>query len=406
MEPNRQSNKRHCMVVLARYPLGETRVQREAEALIDHGYEVDVICQRMSGEAAVDYHRGVRIYREKFHFPVRLAKRGGLIDTFLIYLRFIVSAAIRLTRLHRQRPYHTIQVHNLPDFLIFCALVPKLGGVPIILDLHDLMPEFYAGRFGQDGNSPLTRLVRWQERLACGFADHIITVSEHWRQVLIERGVPAHKSSVVMNVADHTIFHQHEELKTEPCDKDGLRLIYHGNLTYRYGIDLALRAVAKVRQQIPDIHLTIHGSGDYYSSLVALAKELNLSDQHVHFSTEFVSTVDLPNLIRSADIGLAPYRTDVFTDGIVPTKLMEYAALGMPAIAARTTAIEAYFKGTMVELFAPGDANDLARCILTLHSDRKRLAQLTQGVDKFNQRYNWTKIGADYVALVERLGSR
>ena len=404
--PCKQSSKRHCMIVCAWYPLGETRVQREAEVLVNHGYEVDVICTQEPGKAAVDQHRGVRIYREECRFPVHLGKKGSVAHLFPIYLRFLVSAAARLVRLHRRQPYDTIQVHNVPDFLVFSALLPKLGGVPIILDLHDLMPEFYASRFGQDGNSLPARLVRWQERLACGFADHVITVSEHWRQALVERGVPAHKCSVVMNVADHTLFHQHEGPKVESDDRDGLRLIYHGSLTHRYGIDLALQAVAKVRQQIPNIHLTVHGSGEYYPTLVALANELGLLDKHVHFSTKFVSIPDLSDLIRSADIGLAPYRKDVFTDGIVPTKLMEYAALGMPAIAARTTANETYFQDTMVEFFTPGDADNLARCILTLHSDRKRLAQLAQGADKFNQRYNWTRIGAEYVALVERLGSR
>lgn len=67
--------KRHCMVVYARYPLAETRVQREAEALINRGYEVDVICARIPSEAAVDHHRGVRIYREEYCFPARLTKR-------------------------------------------------------------------------------------------------------------------------------------------------------------------------------------------------------------------------------------------------------------------------------------------------------------------------------------------
>ena len=46
---NRQ--KRHCMIVHAYYPVGETRVQREALALIDAGYAVDVICLREQGEA-------------------------------------------------------------------------------------------------------------------------------------------------------------------------------------------------------------------------------------------------------------------------------------------------------------------------------------------------------------------
>ena len=251
------------------------------------------------------------------------------------------------------------------------------------------------------------RLLYLQERLACRFADHVITVSEIWRQTLINRGVPADKCSVVMNVADHSVFQSPEEPKAEPRKRDGLRLIYHGIVPYRYGLDLVLRAIADVRQQIPNIHLTIHASGGpYHPTLVALAEELGLLNKHVYFSTKLVPLADLPDLIRSADVGLAPYRRGVFTDGIVPTKLMEYAALGMPAIAARTPAIEAYFEDTMVEFFTPEDVDDLARCIRTLYENPERMAELREGSKKFNQRYNWPDMSAEYVALMDRLGSQ
>ena len=188
-------------------------------------------------------------------------------------LRFFVSAAARLNQLHAQRHYDTIQVHNLPDFLVFCALIPKLRGVPVILDLHDLMPEFYAGRFGQ-GRSLMARLIRWQERLACRFADHVITVSEHWRQALIQRGVPEHKCSVVMNVADESIFRPSEDARPRSPGLDGFRLIYHGTLVERYGLDLAVQAVAQVRHDIPQIHLTLIGLGDYVPHLTQMVQEL------------------------------------------------------------------------------------------------------------------------------------
>jgi glycosyltransferase involved in cell wall biosynthesis len=398
--------KRHCMVVYACYPLGETRVQREAEALVSHGFDVDVICLRTPDEApAVDSHRGVRIYREPFRFPVHLGKMRGDTQQFLNYLRFFASAAMRLTQLHRQEPYDTVQVHNVPDFLVFCALIPKLSGVSVILDLHDLMPELYAGRFGQDRRSLPRRVILWQESQSCRFADHIITVSEHWRQALIERGVPAHKCSVVMNVADHNIFHPPKDGCPRSSNNSQLRMVYHGTIVDRYGMDLVIRAMAKVRHDLPNIHLTILGRGPHVPTLIQFVHELGL-EEHVALRDEIRPVEELPGIIRTADVGIVPYRNDVFTDGLLPTKLMEYAALGLPAIAARTTAIEAYFGDSMVEFFEPGDVDDLARCIRMLYEDRERLAELARGSAKFNRRYNWTKISAKYVALVERLGSQ
>lgn len=397
---NKNASKRHCMVVHAHYPLGETRVQREAEALIRHGYEVDVLCLRRKPEAATEFHNGVRVIR----LPVRYRHYAGVVGKFWEYLRFFLLAIVKLTQLHRQRPYSTIQTHNLPDFLVFCALIPKLGGVPIILDLHDLMPEFYAGRFGQDESSLLGRLIRWQESLSCRFADHVITVSKHWRQALIERGIPAHKCSVVMNVADNNIFHPLEDDYPRSPDNSEWRMIYHGTFVERYGLDLAIRAVDKVRHEIPNIHLTLLGGGDV-SMLKQLIQEFGL-EKHVTLYEEIRPVEELPEIIRAADVGVVPYRNDPFTDGLLPTKLMEYAALGLPAIAARTTAIETYFKDSMVEFFEPDDVDDLARCIRMLYKRPERLAELREGSKKFNQRHNWAKISAQYVALVDRLGSR
>lgn len=400
-QSNSVNRKYHCMVVHAHYPYGETRVQRQAEALARRGYEVDVLCLRGRADPAVEILNGVRILR----LPVRYSNYDWAGWKIWEYLRFALLVMLKLIRLHTRHRYGTIQVHNLPDFLIFAAWYPKLMKARLILDLHDLMPEFYQSKYGAETGGRLVRLLYLQEKLACRFANHVITVSELWRQTLIKRGVPADKVSVVMNVADHTIFRQPEGPVTKPANGSGLHLIYHGSITYRYGIDLVLRAMAKIREQVPDLYLTVHGGGEYQPNLVALTKELGL-EQQVNFSVKFMPVEELPKLIMSADVGLAPYRTDVFTDGIVPTKLMEYAALGMPAIASRTSAVQAYFQDTMVEFFTPGDVDDLARCLLTIYHDRGHLAELARGAGVFNQRYNWEKLGNEYVDLIDRLNAK
>jgi glycosyltransferase involved in cell wall biosynthesis len=384
------------MVVHAYYPRTETRVQRQAETLVDAGYEVDVICLQDRGERSRERYRGVEIHR----LPVRLDK-SSVPRQFLNYLHFSILAAARVSKLHLREPYHTVQIHNLPDFLVFCAILPKLQRVPVILDLHDLMPEFFAGRFGGDRRRALARAIRWQERLACGFSDHVLTVSEHWRQALIRRGVAQEKCTVIMNVADERVF---APRRKPPSQRGRFRLIYHGTVAHRYGLDLAIQAVGLVRTEIPGIHLTILGTGDDMSAVAELRRRLGLEAQ-VEFRTDHLPVEELPGVILGADVGIAPYRNDVFTNEIVPTKLMEYAALGMPCIAARTAAIEGYFGDTMVEFFRPGDAEDLARCIRELYARPERRAELARGSQKFNRLYNWPRMSADYVALVRGLGA-
>jgi glycosyltransferase involved in cell wall biosynthesis len=389
------------MVVHAYYPLAETRVQREAEALVQAGYAVDVICLRDEGEARREICGGVDVHR----LPVRVAKRS-LGRQMLSYLAFLTVATARLTRLHVRHPYRSVQVHNLPDFLVFCALVPKLQGVPVILDLHDLMPEFFAGRFGAGQRPLVARAIRGQEQLACRFADHVVTVSEHWRQALIGRGVPAGKASVVMNLADDRIFRPRSvpQPAGAPSPDRPFRLLYHGTVTYRYGLDLAVDAVALLRDEIPGIRLTILGQGDQMPELTERVDRLGLHD-HVDLQDRLLPAEDLPGVIAQADLGVVPYRDDVFTDGLLPTKLMEYAAVGLPCVAAGTQAITAYFDGTMAELVTPGDAADLARRVRELWRDPAGLERLACRSRVFTERHNWARAGADYVALVDSLAS-
>lgn len=394
---------RHCMVVHSHYPIGEPRVEREAKALIQRGYQVDVICLRSDKEKPFERVDGVDIFR----LPVQRHRGRGPAFQMIEYMVFFILAFFRLSLLYLQRRYDSVQIHNLPDFLVFVALVPKLGGARIILDLHDLMPEFFASSFKAGMKHPAVRLLKIQEKLSCRFADHVITVTELWRKTLIERGVAAEKASVVMNVADEAIFRRVAIPITADERKPTrtFNLIYHGTLAHRYGIDLLIEALAKLRPQIPEIHLVIHGRGEFIEELRQQAKTLDV-ESLITFSTQYLPMTDVPRLIQQADLGIVPYRRDIFTDGILPTKLMEYVALGVPVLAADTPIIRQYFSEAMVQYFQPGDANDLARNILWLYEHRDRLATLAQNADQFNQQYSWNRIADSYAETLNRLSGQ
>jgi glycosyltransferase involved in cell wall biosynthesis len=388
----------HCMVVHAYYPLGETRVERQAFALRDHGVDVHVICLRKGDEPSSEMVQGITIHR----LPVRRHKGGSPLVQLLEYLHFFLLASGRLTRLTLRRRFDVVQVHNLPDFLVFAALVPRLLGSKVILDLHDLMPEFYAERFRRPMTSLPVRLIRLQETLSCRFADQIITVTDQWRQALIQRGHPSEKVAVVMNVADERVFNPSVAAHDAGRRNGRFRLIYHGNMDHRYGLDLVVGAIDRVRREIADVHLTLHGGGEYRRTVEELVEKRDLRD-HIEISSRFVSTEELARRIKGADLGIVPYRDGVFTGAILPTKLMEYAALGVPVVAARTPAIAAYFDEDMVEFFTPGDVRGLADRICGLYRDRARLASLATNIARFRERYRSQEHSARYVELVERL---
>src|SRR6266566_3241724 len=152
------------------YPY-EPRALRLAETAANAGYEVDVICLRQPGERGNGVHNGVHIYR----VPMSRSAGGSLLSTLLRWCWFLLIAGTRVTWLHLLRPYDIIHVHNMPDFLVFSALFPKLLGAKVILDVQDVSPELMAAKAKGPLRGIVRRLAIWQERISIAFVDHVVT---------------------------------------------------------------------------------------------------------------------------------------------------------------------------------------------------------------------------------------
>ena len=384
---------RHCMIVDNYYP--DIRVEREARALVRRGHTVEVICLRNEGDLARERIGSIVVRR----VPVRRQRGMGLAAQAVEYVAFAAWAFALVSVLHLRRKFDVVQVHNVPDFLVLSALVPKLTGARVLLDLHDLMPEFFASRFGGRMDGLPVRLVRWQERMSTAFADRVLTVTELWRGTLVERGLAPEKVDVVMNLPDDGLFRRRApEVRRAP---DPITVLYHGTLTHRYGVDQLVRAVASIGDRLP-LRLIVHGRGELVPELEALVSRLGISHR-VTMSTELLPTAALPDLIAQADIGVVPNRNDVFTDGILPTKLMEYAALGIPAVVARSTATTAYFDDSMVRYVEPNDVSALAVAIEELARDPDRRLAMARSAQSFTDQYGWSREAERYVDIVEEM---
>ena len=383
------------MIVDNSYP--DPRVEREARALVLRGHSVDVICARAGREPSREVIEGVTVHR----LPVRRRRGAGLVTQLLEYALFTGWAAVKLMRLDARRRYDVVQAHNVPDFLVAAALPARLRGARVVLDLHDLMPEFYASRFGGRLDSLPVRIVRFQERCSAALADRIITVTRLWRETLIRRGQDPEKVSVVMNLPDEDLYVRREPRLGE---RGRVNVIYHGTLTHRYGVDLLVHALAGARARIP-LRATIHGRGELTDDLRELIDGLGLEDV-VRLSTTRLPATELAEMIAEADIGVVPNRNDVFTDGILPTKLMEYAALGVPAVVARSSATTDSFDESMVRYVEPGDVAAMADAIVDLALDPDGRRAMAVRAQSFTTSHPWSVEAARYVSMIEELAAR
>jgi glycosyltransferase involved in cell wall biosynthesis len=387
-----------CMIVHAYYE-EDPRVRREAESLVARGRPVDVFSLRREGDAPFGLVDGVSVHR----LDVQRHQGANLRVYLREYLAFLVRASWAATRAHRRRHYAVVQVHSLPDFLVFAGLPLRLLRVPLVLDLHEAMPEFFRMRFPGASRPAAHRLLLIQERLSIGLASAIITVNDALAGRLVELGVAADKITVLLNSPSLARFDP-SGLPHRDFRADGtLRLVYAGALTPIYELDVAVTAIARLRDSRPDLPvvLDIYGRGDSEPALRHLATELGV-DHLVRFHGR-IPIEDVPGAIAAADIGLAPTRRDPFTDFSLSTKIFEYGAMGKPAVASRLPMVERTFPAGSVVAYEAGDADALAQAVIGLVDDPSvRERAITTTLDRVRE-LSWEREADKLVRLVDRL---
>ena len=391
-QPSAATGRRICMLVYSFYE-SDNRVMRYARALVERGDEVDVIALSSGDDQPrfevldkVNVHRIQRRDRNekgKFSYLYRL-------------LKFCVKSSLCLSRLQLKRKYDLVHVHNVPDFLVFSALLPKLTGAKIILDIHDILPEFFANKFRRSEDSFYVNLLRLMEYVSAGFADHVIISNHLWRDKITLRSVPADKCTVFINHVDTTVFNC-----ARNRNDSRFIIIYHGGLQRHQGLDLAISAFARIHEQAPRAQFHIYGGGNVKPDLEALVAKLGLAGKVLFF--EAMPMRKIAEVVANADLGVVPKRADSFGNEAFSTKIMEYMAEGVPAVVSKTKVDRYYFNDSIVRFFESGNENELAAAMLTLINNPESRAKLALNAREFVAQNSWDVKKHEYLHLVDSL---
>lgn len=394
--------RRRIAIVTHSYFEEDPRIRREAEALIGAGWRVDVFALRRAGDSPTGELDGASVLRLDVG-----RHQGASLPVYLReYLSFLVRAGWALTRTHRRRRYDVIQVAAPPDPLVLCALPAHLAGVPVILDLHEATPEFFRSRFPGAINRITDAALHLAERCSIALADLALSVNDARLNRLLRLGYPAHKLAVVTNGPSLARFRPEAHPARAFMADGSLRLVYAGAVTPLYEIDVVLRAMARLVAERPDIPVMfdVYGRGDAAAILRSMAETLGLSDR-VAFHGR-VPLDEVPARIAAADVGISPLRRDPFTEISLPTKILEYAAMSKPVIAADLPMARSEFGATSLAWYGPGDVDGLVAAIGRLVDDEAyREAARRSAADRARQ-LSWDEEAERYVRLVESVAGK
>ena len=371
----------------------DNRVMRYAETLVRRGDQVDVFSLRKDGQPFHDAISGVNVYR----IQKRIKNEKGKLSFLFRLTKFLLVSSFFLTKYHIKNHYQVIHVHNVPDFLVFAAILPKMFGSKIILDIHDIVPELFATSFNKTTDSLLFKSLVAIEKASCAFANHVIIANHIWHKIITTRSARENKCSVILNYPDESVFFKRPRVRQD----NKLIIIYPGSLNLRQGVDIAIKAFALIKDKIRMAEFHIYGEGTDRDYLERLTIDLGIQDRVLLKGS--LPIYEVAEKMANADIGIEPKRNDAFAGDAMSTKILEFMALGIPVIASDTRVHKYYFNEPSLLFFKSDDEQDLARCMLLLieNADLRQKMLLNSG--QFVKDCVWDKRKDAYLGLIDRL---
>jgi glycosyltransferase involved in cell wall biosynthesis len=286
-------------------------------------------------------------------------------------------------------------VHNMPDVLVFSAILPKLLGAKVILDLHDPMPELMQTIFKLPEESLSVVMLKRLEKWSIRFADLVLTVNLACKKIYSSRSCQPHKIKVVINSPDDKVFRFQRRDVRDLNAKDGngsrsFVILYHGSLVHRNGFDLAVASLEKVRETIPSVRLRVCGKRtDFFDKVMESARQRGL-DRNIDY-LGVRNLKEIVEAIEDCDLGIIPNHRNIFTEINTPTRIFEYLALAKPVIAPKTKGIQDYFGDDDLIFFEVGNAHDLARKIEFAYFHPAEIAETVKRGQEVYLSHTWSR---------------
>lgn len=369
----------------------DSRVIRESIAAKKAGYNVDLYTLKEDKDYCLEE---INIYRSK----AKQYKGDKKIYFIVSYLSFFLYCFWRLTL--RGRKYSVIHVNNMPNFLVFCCIFPKIFGVKIILDVHDFMPEVFAEKFNITLDHWLIRLLYYEERISINFANEIIAINCLQIERFKKNKIKKKKFVEILNAADETIytpFCNHDFLK------DKINIIFPSTIAQRLGVDILIDAMHIIvnEKKYANIEMKIFGDGEYSNNVKRSIEIKNLSS-NVNFYNKFIDFKELSVEMENAHIGVVPLPEGYSNSLALPIKLHEYFIKGLAVIVSDLPALRKYCPDCVI-FFRPGVPYDLADKIIYLYENRDEMARYSALGHEFYKKHTWKKYKNRYIDLLNSL---
>ncbi len=351
--------------------------------------------------------------------------RTGAIESsnipFLSELKLMSTLKKRLMEVIDIEKPDILHAHS-PVLNAFPALkVGKKHGIPIVYEIRAFWEDAAVDHGTYKENSPKYRITRALETRACKKADHITILCNGLKNDLVYRGIPAEKITPVFNGVNP------DDFKPTPPDPEyqkqwGLedkKIIGFIGSFYRYeGLDLLIKAFARIAPNHQDTVLLLVGGGEMEQELKALASKLGmLSPPGIPASkhpSDYAPRVIFPGRIphervpgvySMIDILAYPRYPMRLTELVTPLKPLEAMAMGKALLASDVGGHKELIQHDVTGLlFQAGNETKLAKSLEgLLNSSGKHLKLQKNGFNWVRENHSWQKTTSVYEDIYEKV---
>ena len=390
------------MILDAPFP-PDPRVENEAVSLVNNGHEVFLFCLKYGNEKSSEIINGIHVKRYPSNtFEYKLSALAYTIPLYTFLMKKKISKFIKETN---------IEALHIHDIRIAEAAynANKKYKLPIILDLHDNMPEVMKlyPHLQQFPGKYIISPKKWKQKEEefIKKADKVITVSPEFLETLAIR-LPSEKEKLVLvpNTIRKSFF---EEFTIDNSIiekyKNNFVILYLGDTHIRRGLQTAIESILKLKEKVPNIKLVVVGKNTTDTILKQQVKDLNL-EKYVDF--EGWQNVSLfQSYILASEICISPLHRNLQHDVAYANKIFQYMSFAKPLLVSNAIA-----QKKLVERVGAGlvhkekDVEDFSNKVLALYKSKPLRDELgNKGKTFLHNEFCWEETSKKLINLYNNL---
>jgi len=363
------------------------------EEMVARGHEVHLFCPKLADAAVVRERFKARVHEfTKWKMGRYAALRNFKYLAYPFFLQRLVEGVARETRFDLVFSQHAISA-------VTAGRLKRSLGAPVVMNFLDYLTAFMETWPGYVAPRPaVNALKRFELGLPRKYdADAVLTVSDTLADYFKNTGYPSERIRPIYFGFDADLFpFRAEAPPAKPV------VVMHGSLDQHHLQNIAVRAVAVVSAEMPEV--TFRFVGHRTGTLEAFLARAKAAAPNANIETTgFVPYTEVAKHLSSATVGMVPYEESTGTHCAFVAKIVEYLAVGLPVVSTALNSASRYFKGEPTVRFAEFDGEVFGRRLIEALRAPYDGVAARRASERVRRDLNWRTISRNAVDVAEKV---